>query len=361
MRSVFSIAVAGLSLTSSLVSAAPVAKRDGFPGGAVFPLADGFPTPNTDQLNTIQKQAFGTLPNGPPPATISTDGLTNLKLIALNEVFEVAFFTELVYNLTNKLPGYDLDYAHDFVTDTLKAVIAQEELHALNANGALAHFNAAPIQPCKYNFPVSKFQDAISLAATFTDVVLGTLQDVNQIFAKNGDDGLVRGVSSVIGQEGEQEGFYHVLQNKRPNTLPFLTTSVRDFAFTAIQSFTIPGSCPNINTIPLKTFQPLNILSTPTATTGQLKFSFQASKAGTTDYANKLSLVYINQQNLPVVEKLQDVVVSGDVVTFDALFPYDQFEMNGLTIAAVVNGAGPFANADAVAQAAVFGPGLIEI
>jgi hypothetical protein len=35
--------------------------------------------------------------------------------------------------------------------------------------------------------------------------------------------------------------------------------------------------------------------------------------------------------------------------------------MNGLTIAAVTNGAGPFATADAVAQASIFGPGLIEI
>jgi hypothetical protein len=358
MRSIISLAaVTGLSLTSAIVSAAPAAKRD---YGNVFPLTDGFPNPSANQLKDIENRAFGTLSNAPPPGTISTDGLTNLKLIALNELFEVAFFTELVANLTNKVSGYDLGYGHDFVLQTLEAVVAQEELHTLNANNALKHFNAAPILPCKYNFPVTKFQDAIALAATFTDVVLGTLQDVTQIFAKNGDDGLARGVASVIGQEGEQEGFYHVLQNKRPSTLPFLTTSVRDFAFTAIQSFVIPGSCPNINTIPLKTFQPLNVLGTPSAASTSIQFSFSASHAGTSDWT-KLSLVYINQQNLPVVEALQSVSVNGDTVTFTANFPFAQFEMNGLTIAAVTNGAGPFATADAVAQASIFGPGLIEI
>ncbi|KAF2194599.1 hypothetical protein K469DRAFT_546323 [Zopfia rhizophila CBS 207.26] len=360
MRSIISFATFSLA---TLTWAAPARKRADFlPDGQYFPLANGFPNPSADQIKQIQKQAFGTLPNGAPPASISTDGLTNLKLLALNELFEVAFFTELVYNVTNKLPGYDLGYGHEYVLDELNAIVAQEQLHALNANGALQKFNAGPIQPCKYSFPVTDFQSAIALAATFTDVVLGTLQDVNQIFAKNGDDGLVRAVSSVIGNEGEQEGFYHILQNKRPSTLPFLTTGVRDFAFTAIQSFTIPGSCPNINTIPLKTFKPLNILTTDIKpVTQNLKFSFKKADAGVADWWDQLSLVYINQQNVPVVKSLQNTVVHGDTVTFEAAFPFDEFEMNGLTIAAVTKGAGPFPNAPAVAQAAILGPGLIEI
>ncbi|KAF2466352.1 uncharacterized protein BDR25DRAFT_306172 [Lindgomyces ingoldianus] len=358
MRSI--IALSTLSL-AAISFAAPAGKRDAYPNGEFFPLPNGFPNPSTDQTKQIELEAFGTLPNSPPPPKISTDGLTNLKLIALNELFEVAYFTELVYNVTNKLHGYDLGYGHEFVLDSLKAIVAQEELHAINTNGALQNFKAEPIQPCKYSFPVTDFQSAIALAATFTDVVLGTLQDVNQVFAKNGDDGLVRAVSSVIGNEGEQEGFYHVLQSKRPSTLPFLTTSVRDFAFTAIQSFTIPGSCPNINTIPLKTFKPLNVLSTNIkAETQNLQFSFAASDAGTQDW-NSLSLVYINQQNTPVVKSLQNPVVANGVVTFQAAFPFDEFEMNGLTIAAVTRGPGPFASADDVAQAAIFGPGLIEI
>lgn len=331
------------------------------PDGTYFPLKNGFPNPSQDQIIAIEKQADGTLPNGPPPASLSAEGIKNLQLIALNELFEVAFFSELVYNVTNKVPGYDLGYGHEYVLDSLTAIVAQEELHLLNANGALKKFGAQPIEPCKYAFPVYDFQSAIALAGTFTDVVLGTLQDVNQIFAQNGDAGLVRAVSSVIGNEAEQEGFYRLIQKKRASSQPFLTTSARDFAFTAIQSFTIPGSCPNINTIPLKTFKPLNVLSTNIQpVTQNIKYSFAKADAGTDDWKS-LGLVLINQQNVPIVKSLENAHIEGDMVVFEAAFPFEEFFMHGLTIAAVTKGTGPFPTADDVAKAAIFGPGLIEI
>jgi hypothetical protein len=75
-----------------------------------------------------------------------------------------------------------------------------------------------------------------------------------------------------------------------------------------------------------------------------------------------LSLVYINQQNTPVVEKVENVTISGTTITFEAVFPYGKGTFgNGLTIAAVTNSTGPFASPDAVAQDTLFGPGLIEI
>lgn len=77
---------------------------------------------------------------------------------------------------------------------------------------------------------------------------------------------------------------------------------------------------------------------------------------------NTLSLVYINQQNTPVVRQLTDAGHSQDKTTAcEAEFPYDQYEMNGLTLAAVTGSPGPFANPDAVAAAALFGPALIEV
>jgi hypothetical protein len=348
------------ALIAGIASAAPAAKREISPDGKYFPLPNGFPNPGQDAILQIQLDADGTLPNGAPPASLSPEGATNLKLIALNELFEVAFFNELVYNVSNKVPGYDLGYGHEYVMDALKAITAQEELHALNANGALKKFDQQPIEPCKYAFGVTNFQDAINLASTFTDLVLGTLQDVNEQFAKGGDFGLVRAVSSVIGNEGEQEGFFRLVNKKRPSAQPFLTTSVRDFAFTALQGFIVPGSCPNINTIPLRTFKGLTLLSEDIkAKTQNLKFSFTKADANTDDYST-LSLVYINQQNTPVVKSLSNAELKDGKVVFEAAFPYDEFVMDGLTIAAVTKGAGPFANAKEVAAAAEFGPALIE-
>ena len=53
--------------------------------------------------------------NAPLPGIISMDSLTNLKLIALNKLFEVIFFTKLITNLTNKVSDYDLGYGHDYI------------------------------------------------------------------------------------------------------------------------------------------------------------------------------------------------------------------------------------------------------
>jgi hypothetical protein len=379
-----SASLVGLSCLTTIASAAPF----------TFPLSNGFPkvANPSSQLTAIEQQAHGTLPNGSPPPSITADTETSLELIAFNELFEVAFFTELLNNVTNNVPGYQFNDndARNVVITALTAVQAQEELHTLNANGALAHFGLSPIQPCEYNFPVSDFPTAIALASTFTDVVLGTLQDVASLLATDGDDGLIRGVVSVVGQEGEQNGFYRELLGKTPSALPFLTTSTREFAFSALnQNFVVPGSCPNIGEITLPIFQTLTVdTQNIQPTTQTLQFSVtinnnnnnaNGTEGGWTSwtrhasrapgsgpqqgagYYSSLSVVYINQQNLPVVEPITNVGIEGNTVTFNAEFPFDQFLMNGLTIAAVTKTAGPFASADAVAKDTIFGPGLIEI
>lgn len=49
------------------------------------------------------------------------------------------------------------------------------------------------------------------------------------------------------------------------------------------------------------------------------------------------------------------------LVTFTAPLPFEENLMNGLTIAAVVEGEGPFPNITSVAAKTLYGPGLIEI
>ncbi len=98
-----------------------------------FPLPDGFPTPNPAQLAVIEKEAQGSLPNGPLPTILKSTGITTLQLLALNEIFEVAYFTELLANVTNSVHGYDaksiapLD--KKYVVDTLTAVVNVSNLH----------------------------------------------------------------------------------------------------------------------------------------------------------------------------------------------------------------------------------------
>ncbi|KAF9729985.1 late sexual development protein [Paraphaeosphaeria minitans] len=120
-------------------------------------------------IRETQERAHGTLPNTPLPAHLSKEGITNFKLVAFNELFEVAFFFELVQNITNNVDGYDLGEGRDEILEDLTIILAVE-----------------------YNFPVSDYKSAVALAATFTDVVLGALQDVNDIFAQNAENGLVQ-------------------------------------------------------------------------------------------------------------------------------------------------------------------------
>jgi hypothetical protein len=346
---------------SSSPAGAPAAPTEAAGGDTtpfVYPLSNGFPASNLskDAIAAIQAQAFGTIPNGPAPASLATDDITSLELIAFNEIFEVAFFTDLLYNVTNKVPGYEVSNDADYqqLVSTITAVQAQEELHAIFANSAVAAFGHPAIQGCAYNFPVSTLKDALSLAKLFTDVVLGVLPNIQSHFAANGDAALIPGVGSVIGQEGEQNGYYRTALGLVPSALPFLTASSRAFAFSALnQFFVVPGSCQaSVSQINLPIFPALAVSpAQPNATTQTLTFSTSS------DCSKAAALVYINQQNTPIVVDITQAG-SGSVT---ANFPFNENLMNGLTIAALVSSKGPFADADAVAAATIAGPAFIEI
>ena len=353
----------------------------GSTGGFQYPLSNGFPNIKnpSSQLSQIEKQALGTLPNGAPPPTPHGDSLVSLGFVAFNELFEVAFFSELIQNITLNKPGFtaaDIPIDRDLALRTLKVVLAQEELHELNANGAFNKFTGKTIEPCVYNFPISNFIQAIGLASTFTDVVLSTLPDIQTIFADSNDDGLIRGVGSVIGQEGEQNGFYRQILGKVPSQLPFLTGGARDFAFSAIiQGFTVPGSCPSQGLLEagveggagLTEFGILKVNTKLSLEDVTADFSIQTVDASNTKSyyeshkSEKLFVTYINQQNVPVSVPVEDLSFSGNAINFKASFPGKSQDLNGLTIAAVTINDGPFTTPDTVANATVFGPGLIEI
>ncbi|KAJ6090449.1 hypothetical protein N7486_009264 [Penicillium sp. IBT 16267x] len=218
-----------------------------------FPLANGFPSiaQGSDALKKIEKQAHGTLPNGPLPTEISDNSATVWQLIAFNELFDVAYFSNLIENITNNVSGYEIasPAARNVISTALEAVRAQEELHALGANGILQAAGRDQIQPCEYKFPVDNLDYAINFASYFTDLVLGTLQEALKIFGSDGDGAdFLQLVGSVIGQEGEQNGFYRTIDKSAipPSTQPFLTTSSGPFLLSALhQMVIVPGSCPD--------------------------------------------------------------------------------------------------------------------
>ena len=230
----------------------------------------------------------------------------------------------------------------------------------MGVNGILTNANHTAIKPCEYQFPVTNFYQAIALAQTFTDVVLGTLPEAQAIFAADaGDESpLVPLIGSALAQEGEQVGFYRFAQKKTPSAAPFLTGGSPSFAFTAIQMFIVPGSCPQpLSNINLTTFGPLTVVSTPQPINSTLEFAVPGKVAPDTN-----SIVYLSGQNLPVTVPIYAVTPVDGTYHFKASFPFASGFANGLTIAALVKGAGEkFESNDAVAAATLFGPGLIEV
>ncbi|KAI0551230.1 sexual development protein [Xylaria curta] len=347
-------------ISSAALLALPIAYA------APYPTDDGFPNPNAQQLLGIEQQADGLLSNLPPPPTLSQAGITNFQLIAFNENLEVSFFSEIISNITNHVPGFESTksstWSETELLEILKTVKAQEELHAITAITTLQHFNAPLVpEPCVYDFPSTTLEEAITLAKTLTEVVLGTLQDAEQSFAQNGDDGPVRAVSSVIGQEGEQNGFYRFILNEKPSEKPFLTTNVAAYAFSALQQFIV--SCPfDINQIPIPIFPPLNVLTTAEPRDMYLSFSADLSKNSQingTDFSS-LFVTYLVGQQIPISEPITNPKFEGGVLTFDALFPFTENIMFGLSIAALTNSSN-FPNADALVANTLAAPGLIQV
>lgn len=365
----YTSSVASATSNPSYVSSYSSAPTEVNPDGDKFryPLSNNFPNTSSVETAQIEQAAGGTLSNASAPATnsISPNSLNNLRLIAFNELFEVAFFTSLVVNITNEVPGYEIPPSFDllFLLSTLSAVQAQEELHALNANAALVSQNANSILPCEYTFPTTNLADAIALASTFTDVVLGTLGDVQTVFAAENDDSLIRGIASVIGQEGEQNGFYRMLQGKLPSAQPFLTVGAREFAFSALQqNFVVPGSCPNLGDIDIPVIGGVLQLLSQMPEAGvdaTLSFSFATQNwTQPEDYR----LVLVNGVDVPVVQDLLNATYVDGVVTFEAQFLAATELLEGLTIASVIpaEAAAGITDVVSVAAAAVFGPALIE-
>lgn len=221
--------------------------------------------------------------------------------------------------------------------------------------------NHSAIQPSKYAFPVTTFIEAIALAATFTDIVLGALPEAQTQFAEDGGDEspLVVLFGSVLAQEGEQVGFYRFAQKKTPSAAPFLTSVPAPFAFSALQLFIVPGtSNPPLSSIDIPSFPPLNVLTTPVeAKNSTLEYSLTGTVSSSAN-----SLVYLSGQDLPVTVPITNVATANGATTFQASFPFQAGFANGLTIAAVVNTTGQqYATPDAVAADALFGPGIIEV
>ncbi|KAI1152042.1 hypothetical protein F4825DRAFT_462172 [Nemania diffusa] len=360
-----------------------------------FPLPNGFPFPNDQALEELFIRAGGNFTNAPLAPKFDSDSLTSWKLQAFNEFFEVAFFTQLIANISRREPGYDLDSpAREYILDSLTTIQAQEEMHAYNANDAVRYFdNGSHIFPCTYQFPVSDFESAIALAQTFTDMYIGLLANIQQLTARNlGTDSnsIVYVLAQALGQEGQQSGWFRSLQHKPPSAEPFLTSSTRELAFSWIQRFIVPGSCPNMEVIPLRIFPRLDatVEKGDRGKGGEEENILVTLRVpGPVDPSSQ-SVAYVNGALVPTVVPFEVRNTSGCghghegvlVKNWDdtreavrgtaaciqsteivASLPYRHNVMHGMILATIVHNGATFITAEDVTNATVYGPAVIEL
>lgn len=112
------------AFVTSLLCLAPTA-RIVQAGPFTFPLPNGFPFPSEHALEDLFTTAGGNFTNMPLAPKFDTNSLTYWKLQAFNEFMEVAFFTQLITNITDRVPGYELDSDRESVVlKSLKAIQA---------------------------------------------------------------------------------------------------------------------------------------------------------------------------------------------------------------------------------------------
>ncbi|KAL8750421.1 MAG: hypothetical protein Q9199_007079 [Rusavskia elegans] len=354
---------------------------------APFPLPDGFPNPNYTQLLSIEKLAGGFLPNYRLPTSLSKNATTALQLLAHNEIFEVAFFNQLLTNITTAVPGYGpndtapLDRAQ--LIKNIEAIKNQEELHSIAANQFLVSAKQQPIAPCQYTFPVSNFKTAMLFAQVFTDLALGTIPTIQLLFAgeAGGASRNVLTLGSILGQEGQQDGFFRSTQRKTPSAAPFLTLASASIASNILEKLIVKDSCP----------QPLSDLGYRTLPS--LSIDDEAKTAPEAGWPNWISISPRSTKPSPQENRLSFTVVGlprsaefnpsitylsgagrpysvtvwefkrangSDVAHFFADRPLQTPQSNGLTIALFTRGLGPYTTTDAALEVTSAGPVLIE-
>lgn len=192
----------------------------------------------------------------------------------------------------------------------------------------------------------------------------------------------MRAAASIIGQEGQQDGWFRALLDLKPSAKPFLTTSTAPFALGALlQGFV--AACPFdvAQSIDIPVFPALDVVvggggsgnggggSDDVAPQDQtLTFRADLGSAGAGAGAGQavvdldgLFVTYLTGQNVPVSERVTKASRGeGGVVTVEARFPFAENVMQGLSIAALTTRGG-FASADDVPGATLAAPGLIQV
>lgn len=259
-------------------------------------------------------------------------------------------------------------------------------MHAIAANTFLVSAGEQPIAPCQYDFPVTSFKNAILFAQVFTDLALGTIPIIQLLFSREAGAASrnVLTLGAILGQEGQQDGFFRGTQRKTPSAAPFLTGASASIAAKVLEKLTVKDSCPQpISDLGFGTLPSLSI-DDEAGTTAEPAWpnfiSINPRSTKPSPQQNRLSftvvglpqsaefnpsITYISGQNEPYsvnafITNPVNGVNASDVRHFIANSPAGA-QSNGLTIALFTRGLGPFDTIEQALAVTNAGPALIEM
>ena len=299
----------------------PVLNLDATPSYNSFVTASAslsHPGPSNAVSPLIQAVAGGNVPNTAPPPHISLESALGLQLINFLENLESAFFTEGHNNIT--LGVYpDASRLPPILADVVGKIATQEDVHVATAVNPLEHFGFEVIQPCQYSFPVTTGLQFAALADVVTNVGIGALAGLAQVFAEYGDSGLVSVVTAINALEGRHSAFLRLIANELPNPAPADTLLTPEYAYNLAQGVILPDSCPTY--LPFPIFPALGtsqapIQFAPVRPAANLTFTFPINITNTSTYSpiddnsnnHGLYIGWINQHNDPTYTPL---IVTG--------------------------------------------------
>lgn len=204
---------------------------------------------------------------------------------------------------------------------------------------------------------------------------MGTLQDMAVSFAQSGDKHRVRAITAVIANEAEQAGYFRHMLAKKPSAHPFPTTSIASFLFSALNIYTVPGSCPfPLSNIDIPIFRPFVLNGVGMIKPADQTLSFTTNLGGVdaaARYMGKnstacesgnesgLYVTYVTAQLAPISVPATNLRWNGTSLTVDAQFPYTKYLMTGLSLAALTTKAN-FADVDEIPGFTLAAPAVMQ-
>jgi hypothetical protein len=123
--------------------------------------------------------------------------------------------------------------------------------------GAVLRLNSAAIVPaCNYTFPVTNFEQFLTVANLLTSTNFGSVIGVQEQLSGS-DLAIASSTTSIIAVEARHDAFLRILHGLIPNPSPFDTGLPIAWAYNIGLQLTVPGGCPV--EVPLPTYPQLFI------------------------------------------------------------------------------------------------------